>query len=179
MPGRDGRDGFPGEAGAPGVAGEMGEKGLPGIIGVSGVCEECERRKIYQCTWDASNDDTDIGVIHQCAVKKRTNTTGLHVRWSGNLRNIKSGGNSCSRWYITLNGAECNNPARIDAQIYDSTDGHNMHIPSSIEGICYMLPAGPVLVQLHTGDCRPGHGHGNTYTGWSSVSRMIVEEIEM
>ncbi|XP_014664743.1 PREDICTED: collagen triple helix repeat-containing protein 1-like [Priapulus caudatus] len=180
LPGRDGSDGHPGakgdkgdRGGNHGLSSEKGEKGNAGINGITPECPACEARKIHQCTWDSGN-----GIIYQCSVTKLRADTGLFVRWTGNLRNIRNEDRSCSRWYITFNGTECQSPARIDAQMYSSQQGLNMHIPSIVEGICYELPTGRADIQFNVGACRnPAHKHGDSSTGWDSVSRMIIEEI--
>ncbi|XP_014673841.1 PREDICTED: collagen triple helix repeat-containing protein 1-like [Priapulus caudatus] len=168
--GRDGRDGIAGRDGRDGVPGAcLGENGEKGYDGPPGSCVE---RKVYQCTWDSSNDDTDMGIIHQCNATKLSNTTGLLVRWSGSLRN--RGDQVCNRWFVTFNGTECLIPALIDAQLYSGGDGNSFG-PATIEGICYALPRGEVQIELRVGSCLY-YSLGDSLTGWDSVSRMIIEE---
>ncbi|XP_014674603.1 PREDICTED: collagen triple helix repeat-containing protein 1-like isoform X2 [Priapulus caudatus] len=156
------------------------EKGNAGVSATPAECPACAARKIHQCTWDNANDGKDNGLVHQCSITKLRDDTGLHVRWIGNIRNIKTGAKLCSRWHIAFNGNECGNPARIDAQLYSNLEGLNIHMPSILEGICYGLSTGIVNVQLYVGDCRnPAHPHGDSYTSWDSVSRMIIEEIPL
>ncbi|XP_014674597.1 PREDICTED: collagen triple helix repeat-containing protein 1-like isoform X2 [Priapulus caudatus] len=182
--GTDGRDGLPGrdgEKGLPGNMGATGEKGNAGVRAAPAECPACAARKIHQCTWDNAGDEKDSGLVHQCSITKLRDDTGLHVRWIGSIRNIRTGAKLCSRWHIAFNGNECGNPARIDAQLYSSLEGLNIHRPSILEGICYGLSTGIVNVQLYVGDCRnpAQHPHGDSYTSWDSVSRMIIEEIPL
>ncbi|XP_035693974.1 collagen triple helix repeat-containing protein 1-like [Branchiostoma floridae] len=81
------------------------------------------------------------------------------------------------RWFFTVNGEECNNPAPIDGVVY--TTGVNVHRVSTIDGLCYNLPTGPLTVTLNVGTCADGHAGGDAYTGWNSYSRVILEELDM
>lgn len=50
---------------------------IEGFKGEAGECPICEQRRVYQCTWDASNDDRDNGVVHvrDLALRSYNNTT--------------------------------------------------------------------------------------------------------
>ena len=80
------------------------------------------------------------------------------------------------RWFITFNDIECAIPALIDAIVYQNV---NLYIvrPVNIEGHCTGMGSGLVRVGLHVGQCY-GFGIFDAYTGWISVSRIIIEEVE-
>ena len=44
------------------------------------------------------------------------------------------------------------------------------------EGYCENLARGTVSVELWVGKC-PRESLGNAYTGWNSVSRIMIEEV--
>ena len=45
------------------------------------------------------------------------------------------------------------------------------------DGYCENIPQGAVRVELWVGQCSSGHALGDAHTGWSSVSRLIIEEV--
>ena len=47
----------------------------------------------------------------------------------------------------------------------------------SFEGYCENIPQGAVRVELWAGKCSSGHTLGDAETGWSSVSRIMIEEV--
>ncbi|XP_070558713.1 collagen triple helix repeat-containing protein 1-like [Ptychodera flava] len=165
-PGRDGRDGFKGEKGEPGQMGQRGEVGARG--------EDALPRNIKQCAWDKINDDRDNGIIKECQFHKLSSTTALRVLWNGNIRALSSGG-SCTRWYFTFDGAECSDPFPIDTVLHVH-NSYNMHFGTSVEGLCYGIGAGRVDVEFRVARACDGRA-ADAYTGWHSVSRIIIEEV--
>ena len=93
----------------------------------------------------------------------------------GNIR-VAGCKHCCMRWFFTFNDIECRAPAAIDAVVYQNLD-LNIHRSANIEGYCTGISKGLVRVGLHVGQCH-GYGIFNAYTGWNSVSRIIIEEIE-
>ena len=70
----------------------------------------------------------------------------------------------------------------VDAVIFMETDLHILR-QSHISGVCRSaggvnITSGPVLVQFSLMDC-PGFGGFvyDAYTGWNSISRILLEEI--
>ena len=53
----------------------------------------------------------------------------------------------------------------------------NLHHHRSFEGYCENIPQGRVIVELWVGKCLSGHTLGDAYTGWESVSRIMIEEV--
>ncbi|XP_020608790.1 short-chain collagen C4-like [Orbicella faveolata] len=47
----------------------------------------------------------------------------------------------------------------------------------SFEGYCENIPQGTVRVELWVGSCPSGNTLGEAYTGWESVSRIMIEEV--
>ena len=84
---------------------------------------------------------------------------------------------TCSRWFFTFNGAECSMP--IDTAVY-SGGAWNIIRTATIEGYCSGISKGSVNVALNVGPCGGGYSNnqGNSYTGWNSVSRIIVQEVD-
>ncbi|XP_058945686.2 collagen triple helix repeat-containing protein 1-like [Pocillopora verrucosa] len=173
LPGRDGalgRDGLPGRDGAPGPKGEVGPPGPAGIKGEPGT-----QRRWKQCFWNHINSETDNGRVLECPFTKATPNTYLRVVYMGNIR-VAGCKHCCMRWFFTFNDIECRAPAAIDAVVYQNLD-LNIHRSANIEGYCTGIAKGLVRVGLHVGQCH-GYGIFNAYTGWNSVSRIIIEEIE-
>jgi len=88
------------------------------------------------------------------------------------------GDTKCNRWYFKFNGNECSGPMTIEAVVYNdwSTGNPNLHFHRSFEGCCENIPQGAVRVELWVGQCS-GWVMGDAYTGWESVSRIIIEEV--
>jgi len=82
------------------------------------------------------------------------------------------------RWFFTFNDKECDAPAPIDGVVYQSID-INIHRATNIEGYCTGIDKGLVRVGFNVGRCK-GFGESifNAYTGWNSVSKIIIEEVE-
>ena len=47
----------------------------------------------------------------------------------------------------------------------------------SFEGYCENIPRGRVTVEFWVGKCHGGFTLGDAYTGWNSVSRIMIEEV--
>ena len=89
-------------------------------------------------------------------------------------------GNShrCNWWYFKFNGNECSGPMMIEAAVFNwwpSGDPELQH-HRSFEGYCENILQGVVRVELWVGKCS-GWTLGNAYTGWNSVSRIMIEEV--
>ena len=66
----------------------------------------------------------------------------------------------------------------IDAMVYNDwpSGNPNLHAPRSFEGYCENLARGTVTVELWVGSCS-GQSQGDAFTGWNSVTRIMVEEV--
>ena len=67
----------------------------------------------------------------------------------------------------------------IDAVVYNrwpSGRAANQLHHRSFERYCENISQGTVRVELWVGKC-PGETVGDAYTGWNSVSRIIIEEV--
>jgi len=113
----------------------------------------------------------------ECSFKKLHDRTALKVSYQGNIRVWTNGG--CCRWFFKFNDYECSGPMTIDSVLYNGwpSGNPNIHRHHSIEGYCENLPRGTVHVELWVGKCRTGPRLGNAYTGHSSVSRIMIEEV--
>ncbi|XP_046844204.1 collagen triple helix repeat-containing protein 1-like isoform X2 [Xenia sp. Carnegie-2017] len=111
-----------------------------------------------------------------CDFNKEKTDTSLRVTFNGVMRVIGCSSGCCRRWFITINGKECKDPATIDSLIW-ANGSVNRHIPGVIDGICNNIPAGPVRVGLSIAACSGYRGNG--YTGWNSVSRILIEEMSI
>jgi len=113
----------------------------------------------------------------ECSFNKIEDNTYLRVAFQGNLR-ILCTGDCCKRWYFTFNGVECTVPATIDASLYQNVQNTyaNVHRPGTQEGYCGGISKGIVRVGFSVGNC-VGGTNADAATGWSSVSRIIVEEV--
>ena len=67
----------------------------------------------------------------------------------------------------------------IDSFTYNKWKGglSDIYRNHFFEGYCENLARGTVSVELWVGKCPPGHILGNAYTGWNSVSRIMIEEV--
>ncbi|PFX27978.1 collagen triple helix repeat-containing protein 1-like [Stylophora pistillata] len=125
--------------------------------------------------WNHINSETDNGRVLECPFTKAAPNTFLRVSYMGNIR-IAGCKHCCMRWFFTFNDIECKAPAAIDAVVYQNID-LNIHRSANIEGYCAGIAKGLVRVGLHVGQCH-GFGIFKAYTGWNSVSRIIIEEFE-
>ena len=84
----------------------------------------------------------------------------------------------CNRWYFKFNGNECKGPMTIEAAVYNFWPSGNPNLlhHRSFEGYCENIPQGAVRVELWVGQCS-GQTLGDAYTGWNSVSRIMIEEV--
>ena len=66
----------------------------------------------------------------------------------------------------------------IEAAVYNDwqSGSPNLLHHRSSEGDCENIPQGRVTVELWVGKC-PGVTLGSAYTGWNSVSRIMIEEV--
>ena len=90
------------------------------------------------------------------------------------------GSSQGNRWYFKFNGNECSGPMTIEAAVYNFwPSGNNPSLlrHRSFEGYCENIPQGAVRVELWVGKCAGGTSLGNAYTGWNSVSRIMIEEV--
>ncbi|XP_078679246.1 collagen triple helix repeat-containing protein 1-like isoform X3 [Branchiostoma floridae x Branchiostoma belcheri] len=163
VPGNNGRDGAKGDRGEQGPSGEKGSAGETGPPGIP---------NLKQCAWKNLNSGVDSGMIVECEFNKISPTSALRLTWNGELR-IWQTDDACARWFFTFNGAECGNPFPIDGIVYTNNANLNIHRVSTIDGLCYDLPAGP----LNVGACAEPHGTPDAHTGWNSHSRIIIEEV--
>ena len=85
----------------------------------------------------------------------------------------------CNRWFFKFNGNECSGPMTIEAAVYNGWPSGNPQLlhHRSFEGYCENIPQGRVTVELWVGHCHGSYTLGNAYTGWQSVSRIIIEEV--
>ena len=86
-----------------------------------------------------------------------------------------SSGGCCGRWYITFNGAECSGPMTIEGVVYLYSSNDNPLRHREIEGFCENIPSGLIKVAVRVGNCQ-SYGVSDRYSGWNSVSRIIIEE---
>ena len=87
----------------------------------------------------------------------------------------------CARWFITFNGEECIDPAPIDGVVHSqNATSVNIHRSSTITGLCSATGSGALTantqysVLLNLENC--GTESINAYTGFESVTSMIIEE---
>ena len=67
----------------------------------------------------------------------------------------------------------------IEAVVYNwwPSESPSLYRHRSFEGYCENIPQGRATVELWVGQCPNGHTLGNAYTGWNSVSRIMIEEV--
>ena len=118
-------------------------------------------------------------LLQSCQFMKNFTETALHVYFDGNLR-IYNCNSCCSRWYFTFNDAECSSPGSIDGAFYMAAGAGkslNLHRHRHIEGHCNNIHKGKVRVGFWVGNCNTGHKLADAYTGWTTMSRIFIEEV--
>ena len=86
--------------------------------------------------------------------------------------------NCCSRWWIEVDGAECDESVETSIS---SSRAYNIFAPTTLTGVCaksgdLVISNGLHSIRLMVGSC-PGFGVSNTASGFHSTSRFIVDEI--
>ena len=114
--------------------------------------------------------------FQDCAFNKLRSDTALKVSFQGVMRVVGNG--KCNSWYFKFNGNECNGPMTIEAIVYNDwpSGNPNLHHHRSFKGYCENIPQGAVRVELWVGQCS-SQTLGDAFTGWISVSRIMVEEV--
>ena len=119
-----------------------------------------------------------FSLFQECTFNKLTSDTSLKVSFHGNMR--VRGNYKCNRWYFKINGNECSRPATIQAIVYNEWPSGNLNNDQlhhrSFEGYCLNIPQRAARVELWVGKCTP-QSLGYAYTGWNSVSRIMIEEV--
>jgi len=125
--------------------------------------------------WQNLNNGADATTALPISVRhtKLERNSKLRVTFSSNLR-TNGGGGSCCRWGLRVNGRQCT-PQPVNGNVYISPGG-NYHQHRTINGICTGVPEGDVTVVPWVERC-PGYGNHDCYTGWQSMTSLIVEEI--
>ena len=77
---------------------------------------------------------------------------------------------------IYFNGAGCSGALHIDVAIWIRNKDEGIHRPGAIKGYCDNIHKGKIRVGINIGNC-PGYGNSNGYTGWMSLSCLIIEEV--
>ena len=150
-------------------------------LGICGL-KNNSRRITYGigCVWEMPSLSplSSLGLIlfQGCAFNKLQSNSALRVSFQGNMR--VRGHNKCNRWYFKFNGNECSGPVTIEAVVYNLPSWNpNLVHHQSFEGYCENIPQGAVRVELWVGCCRGRWEPGSSYTGWQSVSRIMIEEV--
>ena len=87
------------------------------------------------------------------------------------------------RWFFTLNGVECTDPAPIEGVIYSvNSELVNIHRSSTIKGVCRGTAGGPLARGMYTaalnvGGCPGFNTTYGAYTGYDSTSSVVMEEL--
>ena len=118
--------------------------------------------------------------FQDCAFHKLSSKTALKVEYNGDFR-IGYCLDCCKRWYFTFNGVECRHPLAIDGLMYihqnHGKKDSNIHKTTQIGGYCERIPKGTVRVGINVGDCVGKKAGSDAYTGWNSVTRIMIEEV--
>ena len=115
-----------------------------------------------------------------CVFTKLASDTALKVEYNGDLR-IAGCLDCCKRWYFTFDGAECKVPLAIGGLVHIASNhgrkDSNIHRVHYIGGYCQGISAGAVRVGINVGDCASKKSGSDAYTGWNSVTRIMIEEV--
>ena len=55
--------------------------------------------------------------------------------------------------------------------------GKNLHRHLHIQGHCNNIHKGKVRVGIWVGNCNNGHALADAYTGWTTMSRIFIQEV--
>jgi len=129
---------------------------------------------------DLKTDLFYFRLFQDCSFNKLQSDTAIKVSFQGNMR-VQGTSSKCNRWFFKFNGNECSGPMTIEAVVYNgwpsSAWNPNLLHHRSFEGYCENIPQGTVRVELWVGSCPRGHTLGDAYTGWKSVSRIMIVEV--
>ena len=126
---------------------------------------------------DIKSDLFYFRLFQDCSFNKLQSDTAIKVSFQGNMR--VSGSIKCNPWFFKFNGNECSGSMTIEAAVYNNWSSGNPELlhHRSFEGYCENIPEGTVRVELSVGSCPSGQTLGDAYTGWASVSRIMIEEV--
>ena len=126
---------------------------------------------------DMRTDLFYFGLLQDCTFNKLQSDTAIKVSFQGNT--LVQGSSKCNRWFFKFNGKECSGPMTIEAAVYNywPSSAGNLYHHRSFEGYCENIPQGTIRVELWVGSCPGGSPLGNAYTGWDSVSRIMIKEV--
>ncbi|XP_072020469.1 collagen triple helix repeat-containing protein 1-like [Amphiura filiformis] len=162
--------------GPQGAAGPAGPPGPQGNGTNATWYDISPRRNWKQCTYSHLNNGNDYDTVATCQFYKESASTTLFVLWGGGARICCCTG-CCARWYFAFDGTECSDPDKIEGVIHMTNfGGADLHRHRTFQGYCNGLSAGWIDVQFKVGDCS-GYGQSDRYTGWNSISRIIIEEV--
>lgn len=108
--------------------------------------------------------------------------SSLRLTFNGVIR-LTGCSHCCMRWFLTVDGEECLQPAPIDAVLYSiNASTVNIHRGSTVAGICSETVSGRIgvgehSVVLNVGQCEGFNESYNTFTGLNSVSTFTLEEM--
>ena len=111
--------------------------------------------------------------LQNCDIIKNYTESALHVYFAGDLRIARCDGCS-SRWYFTVNGAECSSPGFIEGAFYMQTGKyHNLLHHRHIEGHCNNIHKEKVRVGFWVRKCTIGQKLADGHL----MSRIFIEEV--
>ncbi|XP_013419939.1 uncharacterized protein LOC106180490 [Lingula anatina] len=144
----------------------------------TGSCDSYTLFNVKEFTLHQEISTRDENAYMTETYTKRASDTSVAVFFTGTLHEYGNG--YCARWYFKFNGNECSNPGVIDAFIYKTGD-NNPRTRRTFEfsGICNGFPAGDITISLHTGRCSWSGGQYSPSTGWTTISRIRVEETRL
>ncbi|XP_066933330.1 collagen triple helix repeat-containing protein 1-like [Clytia hemisphaerica] len=171
--GTKGDQGVPGKDGKNGINGAPGVNGKPGLPGPPGKDGSIGGRNFKQCAWDFTSSK-DSGLLKACIFTKSKTDSYLMVTISSNVYQGKA--RACSRWFVTFDGKECS-PHPIDHVFYRGYKGQSEYIPFTMNGVCKINKSGIVSVGFNVGKCKAITNIGDAYTGFRSVTRIVIEEL--
>ena len=121
-----------------------------------------------------------VSCFQDCVFNKQADSTALKVEYNGDYR-IGFCLDCCKRWFFTFNGVECRKPLAIDGLHHIASNGGktdtNIHRTTQIGGYCEGIAKGTVRVGFNVGDCVGKKSGSDAYTGWNSVTRIMIEEV--
>ena len=78
--------------------------------------------------------------------------------------------------YVLINDQECTEPAAIDGVLSISSITL-IDRPTQIEGYCENIPSGEIRVGFKIGQCSDPYTESDGFTGWQSISRIMITKI--
>lgn len=130
-----------------------------------------------ECRHSGANNADSVRTVMSCQYRKQRSDTKLVISHNAVMRHI----NGNSIWQLLVDNQQCRGPGNqgdgnLQIRMHGS-NGANQHFPAYVKGMCHRTTAQARLnAGVHTVSFRQTYVSGDSYWGWDSTSRIMVEE---